>query len=509
MNLIVAVIDMGSNSFRLQVSEVKEGVYNVIEDYKETVRIGDGVYNIGKFSPEAIETIINVLKRMKIIMEKMKVSKWRIVGTAPFRDAENADEAISAVKAALDFDIDVISGTEEARLTYLAATGSFDLKGLSTLFVDVGGGSTELSFVTDGNLDATYSTPLGCSRITQQYFGKHRAKPDEVSKLEKYIKRALKSAIANPHLDKIVFTGGTVNNLAQVFTRRSSLSDSVVKYVDTAFFTHLVNELAGKSYEERGKMPGIEAARADISLAAALIVQNLLNKYKMDGFYTFSGGLRNGITIDLLNSMGIQMVFQHIDNQNLRYAKLKETGRKYNYEEVHALHVTALSERIFLQAHKALHLKESDWPLLEAAAILHDVGQHIGYAKHHKHSYYLINNTELVGYTDREREVIANIARYHRRGLPKVKQTNFGALSDDERDKVCKLSAILRVADGLDRSHSQLVQDIEVIIRKDGIYIEVVADSQIDVTMELAGLEKKKDLLEEVFNKKIICGTRL
>jgi exopolyphosphatase/guanosine-5'-triphosphate,3'-diphosphate pyrophosphatase len=393
---------------------------------------------------------------------------------------------------------------EEARLTYLAATGSFDLKGLNTRCVDVGGGSTELSFVLNGMLDATFSTPLGCSRITQKYFGKSRAKPEEARALERDIKKTLKSASAISHIDKIVFTGGTVNNLAQVFVRRASLSDSVVKYVDTTFFSHLVHELIGKSYEERGKIPGIEPARADISLAAALITQVLLKKYKMDGFYTFSGGLRNGITIDMLNQMGIQMVFQNIDSQNLRYAKLKETGRKYNYEEEHALQVTKLSRAIFTQLIKPLNLKDNDWLLLEGAAVLHDVGQHIGYVKHHKHSYYLINNTDLIGYTDAEREIVANIARYHRRGLPKAKDDNFGNLSADEQDKVCKLSAILRIADGLDRSHTQAVHDIAITVKKDGIYITVKADAEADITMELTGLEKKKDLLEAIVGKRVI-----
>ena len=498
-NFTVAVIDLGSNSFRMQVSEVIEGTYKVIEEYKEVVRIGDIVYGAGSFTPAAVQTVINTLKRMCIIMGKMKVSQTRTVGTAPFRDASNTVQVVEAVKKETGIELEVISGEEEARLIYLAATGFFDLSG-GVLFVDVGGGSTEFSFAHNGKLVSVVSSPLGCSRLTQAFINKQKVKPDELKRLNKEIEKTIKHLELPRKIDKLVFTGGTVNSLAQVYARRSALSDSNVKYVDATFFHHLVNELAGKNCEDIGKISGLEPERADISLAAALIVQNLLQKYEIKGFFTFAGGLRNGLTIDLLNRMGITLLFQ--DKDDIRYSKLIETGRKYNFEEGHALHVTKLCYKLFNGIFRQMKLKESDWQLLEAAAILHDTGQHIAYSKHHIHSYYLIKNTELVGYTDTEKDIIANIARYHRRGTPKSSHFLNGELSKSDKELVYKLASVLRIADGLDRSHVSVVKDLDVKVADKRVILTLTADH--DAGMEIEGVNKKKDMFEKVTEKELI-----
>ncbi len=495
----VAVIDLGSNSFRMQVSEVIEGAYKVVEEYKEVVRIGDIVYGTGGFTREAVQIILSTLRRMRIIMENMRVTRVRAVGTAPFRDASNTEEVLETIKNETGIEIEVITGDEEARLIYLAATGYFDLSDLEALFVDVGGGSTEFSFVENGELASSTSTPLGCSRLTQTFIHKQKAKPDEIKKLKKEIEKTLKHAGLPKDLDKLVFTGGTVNALAQIYVRRSALSDSSVKFVDTTFLNHLVNELAGKNYEARGKISGLEPERADISLAAALIVQSLLQKYDLNGFFAFSGGLRNGLTIDLLNRMGMTLLFQ--DKDDIRYSRLIETGRKYNFEEEHALHVTKLCHKLFLGVFRQMKLNESDWQLLEAASILHDIGQHIAYSEHHKHSYYLIKNTELVGYTDSEKDIIANIAKYHRRSTPKNDHASYHKLPGDDRERVYKLAAVLRIADGLDRSHVSAVEDFSVKITDKQVILALTAGR--DISMEIEGVGKKKDMFEKVTGKEL------
>jgi exopolyphosphatase/guanosine-5'-triphosphate,3'-diphosphate pyrophosphatase len=500
--MTVAVIDMGSNSFRLQISEVVSGTYIIKDDYKEVLRIGDIVYATGGFTEEAMKKVLATLKRMRIFMDNSKVSAYRLVGTAPFRDANNADELLKRVKDELGFDIDIITGEEEARLTYLAASGYFNVSDIKALFVDIGGGSTELSHSVDGELKESVSTPLGCSRITYNFIQKNKAKSEEVTKLKKHIDAELAKVMGDFDIDRLVFTGGTVNSLAQVYVRRSNMADSMVKYVDATFLNHLVNELAGKSYDDRAKIPGLEAERADISLAAAMIVQALLEHYKLSGFYSFSGGLRNGITIELLNRMGVELLFQQENQLDVRYLKLVETGRKYNYEEGHALQVTMLCKKLFDALKKELKLKDEDWLLLEAAAILHDIGQHISYADHHKHSSYMIRNTEMVDYSLEQQEIIANIARYHRSGQPKQKHKEFHELPSHDQKKVELLAGILRVADGLDRTHTSAVHDLGVVITKKEVQIKIFSNKNVD--MELTGASKKKDLLEAVMDKQII-----
>lgn len=498
----VAVIDMGSNSFRLQVSDVFDGTYKVLEDYKEVLRLGDDVYKNGKFSDAAIQSMMATLKNMKVIMDNMKVQHKRVVGTALFRDASNTPEVVHLIKREMDLDVDVISGDEEARLIYLAATGNFDLGDKSTLLTDIGGGSTELSYVVNGDLVDVISTPLGCSRITQTFVKKNKARNDEIEKMKQHIEEVLCSLFPPGGIDRIIFTGGTVNALAQVYVRRSNMADSAVKYVDTIFFNHLIKELAGKSYENRAKISGLETDRADISLAAALIVQFLLKHYGLSGFYAFSGGLRNGLTIDLLNTLGLKLLFQEEKIPDVRYSKLVETGRKYNYEEEHSLHVTMLAKKLFEGLYDVMKLSLSDWRLLEAAAVLHDIGQHISYAKHHKHSYYLIKNTELAGYSEREQEIIANIAKYHRRAVPKKEDKPYGSLPASDRAVIRGLAAILRVADGLDRSHVSAVNELETVVTNNEIIITVHSDK--DISMEMTGVAKKKDLIEDITGRSLL-----
>jgi exopolyphosphatase/guanosine-5'-triphosphate,3'-diphosphate pyrophosphatase len=503
----IAVIDMGSNSFRLQVSDVYEGTYKTIEDYKEMLRIGDGVYSEGVFSEDAVDRVAATLKRMKVIINNTGAEHVRVVGTAPFRDAKNTPYLKEKVKRETGFEIEVISGEEEARLIYLAATGYFNLSGISALFVDIGGGSTELSYTEEAKLSAIYSTPLGCSRITRRFFKKNKAKPAEINGLKEHIKKTLEN-IPDRKPDKIVFTGGTVNAIAEVYIKRNHMLDSAVKYVDSSFLAHFVNELSEKSYDTRAKIQGMEAGRVDISLAAALITLYLVKRYEASGFYSFSGGLRNGLTIDLLNKLGVRLVFQDDTLTDLRYSKLIEVGRKYYFEEDHALQVAKLSKKIFDGLAADFRLGEKEWRILEAAAILHDVGQHISFSKHHYHSYYLIKNSDLVGYSDREHEMAANVARYHRRSVPSAERhPEYAALTHEERLLVDKLSAILRIADALDRAHISAVDDIKIEVTPSEFALTIY--SKKDVGMELAGIAKKKDLLESLGKKLTIRNSFL
>jgi exopolyphosphatase/guanosine-5'-triphosphate,3'-diphosphate pyrophosphatase len=491
----------------MQISEVMDGTYKIIEDYKETVRIGDSVYATGNFTPDSVQIILNTLKRMRIRMDNMKVSHIRAVGTAPFRDAGNTAKVVETVKKETGIDIDVISGEEEARLVYLAATGQFDLSETDVLFVDIGGGSTEFSFSSDGALKSHVSTSLGCLKLTKEFVLKQKATREEIKKINEEIKKTLKNLKLPRKIDKIIFTGGTVNALSLIYARRNSLSNSSVKYVETDFIAHLTDELSAKNYEDRKKIPDLEPERADISLAAALIVKYVLQKYKLNIFFTFAGGLRNGLTIDLLNRMGKTLLFQ--DRDDIRHSKLIETGKKYKFDEEHALHVTDLCHKLFLSTFKHIKLKKSDWLLLEAASILHDIGQHIAYQKHHKHSGYLIKNTELVGYTENEKVMIAEIAKYHRRDAPKNLRAFCRDLSARDNERVYKLAAILRIADGLDRSHMSAVKDLNVTITEKQIELELtvkddISDASDYISTDREGVHRKKDMYEKVTNKELI-----
>lgn len=497
---VIAVIDIGSNSIRLQISKVLDGTYKIIDDYKETARIGDNVYRTGAFSEDAIDSIRQVLLRMRSMMDYNKVELFRAVATASFREAANAGQVVQIMKKDTGIDIEIISGMEEARLMYLAASAYFQLDEGNTLLIDMGGGSTEFSYAAYGDLKFSESTALGCSKLTYEYFKNDPARQDEIKEVKQRIKEVTEPFLPEYAVDKLVCSGGTLNNISFIYNKRKNLSDSAVKFVDSVFVKHFLSEISGKTVEERLKISGLEPARADIVLSAAILAHTMLKRYRLEGFYTLSGGLRAGLTIDLMNSIGVKLPFQGEGGVDIRYSRLIDTGKKYYFEESHALQVTKLSEKIFEGLRGFLRLSTNDWVLLEAASILHDVGQYISYSKHHKHSYYLIMNTELTGYSDSDRVIIANIARYHRRSLPKRSHVNFSSLSPAEGDKVMKLAAILRIADALDRAHSSLVKDVKIEVNDKEISFSLV--SEADTCMEKEGFDKKKDLLEAITGKK-------
>lgn len=499
-NKVIAVIDIGSNSIRLQVSRIIDKTYKVINEHKATVRIGDNVYKTGMFSEEAVETLLQVLSNMKNMMDTDNVEVCRAVATASFRDASNGEEAARIIKEKTGIDIEIISGIEEARLMYLAASYYFQMNEDNVLLVDMGGGSTEFSFIEKGNLVFSESTPLGCSKLTYEYLKGDPPSAEKIKALKQRLKTDFDNILPKERINKVICSGGTLGNISFIYNKRGNLSDSAVKFVDSVFLKHFINEISGKKINDRLKISGIEPTRADIILSAAILAGLLMNRYQLDGFYTLSGGLRAGLTIDLMNKTGIEMMFQG-GNADVRYTRLIETGKKYYFDERHALQTARLAKILFDNLKTVMSLEESDWSLLEAAAILHDTGQHIAYAKHHKHSYYLIMNTELPGFSDEEKTVIANIARYHRRSMPKKTHENLQNVSADARVKIEKLSAIMRAADALDRTHGSIVKDIKVTVHDKTAELEIIADG--DTSMEINGLNKKKDLLEKILDREV------
>ena len=493
----IAVIDIGSNSIRLQVARVIDRTYKVVNDHKATVRIGDNVYKTGKFSEEAIDTLLQVLTNIKTIMDSENVEMCRAVATASFREASNGQEVADYIKEKTGIDIEIISGKEEARLMYLAASYYFQMNDCNVLLVDMGGGSTEFSYAEKGCLITSESTPLGCSKLNYEYLQGDIPSQSQIKALRQYLTETLDTILPNAKVTKLICSGGTINNISAIYNKRQNFSDAAVKFVDSVFSKHFFNEISGKRLEERLKISGIEPTRADIILSASILVNLLIKRYSLDGFYTLSGGLRAGLTIDVMNKMGIELMFQG-GNTDVAYARLIETGKKYFFDEKHAEQVTRLSKILFDKLQKLLSLEDGDYRLLEAAAMLHDTGTHIAYSKHHKHSYYLVMNTELPGFSDDEIAVIANVARYHRRSMPKLSHENYAALSSKAREKVSKLASILRIADGLDRTHSQVIKDINIEIVDDKIHFSLEVDKNYNIEMEKAGFDKKKDLLEKI-----------
>lgn len=500
--LNIAVVDIGSNSLRLQISEVKDKSYRILEDYKEMLRLGDAIYTVGYFTPEVIDRIVETLIGVKKLAESRGCETIRAIATAAFREADNMGEALIRVEDATGIKIEVISGEEEARLTYLAATANFELMGRKAVVVDIGGGSTEYTLIEDGKMGKSVSLPLGCNRLMREFLKDDPPKPSQILAMREHIIKTQKEADLNRDIDMVICTGGSMNNVAVVKHYKDKLvRASNVKYVERIFLKKFIKDFAQKSYSQRIKTEGLEENRGDLILPAAIQTDMVLNETGSSGFYTLSGGLRSGLTIDTINKMGIELPFQN-NTENIRYSRLLEIGNKFEFDEAGAVQVMKLAHMLYNGLAGELGLMDRDWLLLEAAAILRDVGKHIAYSKHHKHSYYLIKHSELVGYSMKEVEMIANIARYHRKSPPKSSHEDYTLLDEADKARVEKLAGLLRIAIALDRSHKGLIRKLAVDVKDDAVVIKIT--SKGDVSMEMRDFELKKDLISKLLMKTVV-----
>jgi exopolyphosphatase/guanosine-5'-triphosphate,3'-diphosphate pyrophosphatase len=496
----IAVVDIGSNSIRTQISEIFGKSYKIIEDYKETLRIGDEVFLKGMFGEITVENILSVLRKIKSLIDGKNVDVTRVIATAAFREAKNGYIVADAIEKETGLKVEIISGEDEAYFNYLSAAANFQLTESDAVIVDIGGGSAEICVTLNGNLKQAVSTNLGCSKLTQMFIKHSPPLIEEVLKMKKYITSQLRRCEINKDIAMIICSGGTMYNVSEIYYKEKNKEDAAIKYVDRKFLKKMISTMELKEMEEIKNINGIELQRADIMLAAMMLIDILLEKTRLSGFYTLRAGLRMGLTIDTMNKIGVELPFQNGDD--VRYSRLIEIGNKFSFEEDHARHVNFLAKKLFELLKDKLNLDNRYIKILEGAAILHDIGNYISYSSHHKHSYYLIKNSELLGYKSEEVELIANIARYHRRSVPKPSHEPYNNLGVDQKAIIRKLAGILRVADGLDRSHNMLVLDISIMDSDDVLYVKPISD--MDIYIEIEGANNKKELLEEVLGKKVV-----
>lgn len=498
---VIAVIDIGSNSIRLQVVKSLEKSYKIIQDYREILRLGDCVFAKGYIDKENAYAFYKNIEVINNLIQNYNTEIVHAVGTQALREAKNADEIIETIKKRFGINIEIISAEKEAYYNYLAVLHNFEIKDTNTIIMDIGGGSAEFVISEKGEPVETINTLLGCSRLKYEFIKNDPPSQTEIYALKDFISKHTK-AIEKYNIDSIVCTGGTLNNLANMYyisQNRKMLP--AAKYVPRIYLKKLINTLCRIKIDDIKNLKGVEEKRSDILMPAALVLENIMSLIRVEGFYSFNGGLRTGLIIDAMNNAGISLPFQIFDN-NLKFARLIEIGNKFNFEERHSICVTNLSKLLFNKLKKELNLKDKDYHLLEASAILHDIGAYISFSKHNLHSYYLIINSDLSGFNTKQKQLIAIISYYHRGSLPKKSHKFYQKLSQKNKERVKKLAAILRIADALDRSHRSFVSDIELKIYNDRI--EIFAISQKETFLEIKASNVKKDLLEKITKKKVI-----
>lgn len=509
--LRVAAVDVGTNSIRLVVAESDPlSKFRIIEDCRETARLGGGLYDTGRLSDASIERSLLALERMRDIAASHRVRRMRAVGTSALREAVNADDFLNAAKKRAGIEIEIIDAEQEARLAFSSVSNAFDLDGRRVATVDLGGGSTEVVFSSNGLIDEIVKLPIGAVRLTDMYGdGTDEALYHELRRaVDKYVRDLIGEAPFEPEL--MIGTGGTFTTLAKIAIRKGTMSSGAARFpfalrgyeLPRAQVGVILNELRSVPLEQRVRTPGLSSRRAEIIVAGVCIIERLMDYLQIEKVRVHDGGIRDGLLAEMIDELGFRT--DHCpETARAALAAVRRFAERCRYEKPHSEHVKRLSLRIFDQL--AAHSRDSGatWTspqarhLLKAAAILHDIGMLIGWDRHHKHSYEMVLNANIAHHSRREIELIANIARYHRRSGPKPSHANFARLSEDDQRLVRHLAGILRIADGLDRLHLQDVHDVVVYPRRKSVRFEVHAEQQPNTHIHYA--RRKSNLFEEAF----------
>lgn len=520
MNNVLAAIDIGTNSFHLVIAKYdKSKPFTILTKDKEVIRLGSSLNDMKYLKADAIDRGIAALKRFKLICDTYN-APIRAVATSATREALNKDEFIERAYAETGIRIEVISGYEEARLIYLGVLQALEIFDKKILLIDIGGGSTEFLIGKKGDIKYANSLKLGAVRLTQRFFSgeddkedskNYKVKDSDAEEARLFVKGALTQTVRELNersYDMVIGTSGTISNVASIIM--SSKEGSVFDEQQINNFKFNRSDLEGavkkilksKSLSERQKIPGLDPKRADIIVAGSLILEQIFEEIGIKNITVSNFALREGLLLDTIANLDDSEL--PIRLNDVRYKSVLHLAESVNYESKHAEHVQFLSSKIYEYMNDKNESDSRAEEYLQAAALLHDIGYYISHSNHHKHSYYLIRNSQkLLGFNDREIEIIANVARYHRKSHPKIKHEGFAKLNAEDRDLVKKLSGILRLGDALDRSHSSAVKDIDFEKNDDEITLKLKLKNNFDPALEIWGACIRKGLFEESYGVKV------
>jgi exopolyphosphatase/guanosine-5'-triphosphate,3'-diphosphate pyrophosphatase len=502
----LAALDIGTNSFHLVVARLLDNGFEIVTREKETVRLGHGGGDMKELSADAIDRGISSLLRMQRIAASHG-AKVRAVATSAVREAQNADVFLTRARREAKVDIEVISGLEESRLIHLGVLQAVPVFDQRIILVDIGGGSTEVLVGERGETLAARSFKLGAVRLTDRFFPGGTISKESVRDCRSYARSILATferEVEDFGFDVAVASSGTAETIARMI--HAARDDTPLHTFNRFEFT--VNELQSvidallkkKTSDDRRGVPGLDPGRADIIVAGTLVLESVADIFGIKVFVYSEAALREGVLLDTIARLQ-GGALHHLRDVSRR--SIRVLAERCDDDLTHSAHVAALALQLFDSTEPQHGLPTEAREYLEAGALLANVGLVISHSKHHLHSYYVIRNSELTGLTDAEIEIIAQIARYHRKSAPKASHAEFGRLSPEDQRLVKTLAGILRVAIGLDRSHDGRVRSVMAQVRNDRLVVEAVAKRGKEISLELYTANERSDLLEEVLGKRV------
>jgi exopolyphosphatase/guanosine-5'-triphosphate,3'-diphosphate pyrophosphatase len=522
--LRIAAIDIGTNSLHMVIVEVTDNLtFKTLSSDKDLTNLGASALVRHRLTQRAIDHTIDVLARYQKIAQGLDCDVVLVYATSAVRESVNGGDFVLTAKSRLKLPVQVISANEEAHLIYLAVRNAVDLSTHAqgpgpSLIVDIGGGSVEFIVGTNQKPLLLESFKLGASRLTQQFIQSDPPSKKELDALEKHIRKTLKPTLQQIRDLKplrVIGTSGTMENIAAMCALQHGEEihrHRLLTHITAADFDLVYKRLVRLPLDDRRRIPGLDPGRADQIAAGATVVRHLFDKLDIPYIDVCDRAMREGMIIDYMQTHWPKVKLS-VQIRDPRRRSVFELGRRCNFDEKHALHVAKLSLQLFDGLASIHHLSAPGREaapsryreLLEYAAILHDIGWHIGHSGHHKHSAYLIKNGDLENFSQNELDLIANIARYHRKSPPKKSHPDYVALDSTNKRVVWILAGILRIADGLDRGHYGNVSHLKTIARRQSVSIRVF--TQTDPELELWAARHKFDMFEQSFARTVKFST--
>jgi len=507
---ILAFIDIGTNSIRMIIIGLKKNrSYTVIREEREVVRLGESVFRKGVLQQKSMKKAITVCRKFVEVAIAFSADEIIAYATCATREAKNQSEFIERLQDEASLNVRVVSGTEEARLVYLGISNGTHIENTPTMFIDIGGGSTEIALGDQYQYQNLETLGIGSLRLTAMFLkdgGKAPISLEIQQQIKGYVKnktlRAMERLQKQP-IELCIGSSGTIINLAEIvrkeYKKNNSKRDLSLKYKD---LKKIITKLTALDIDKRQKIPGINPERADIIIPGAIILETLMEEFNIKEISVSKFGLRHGMVIDYLQRHG---QLREPEGISVRTRSILRLAHTFSINEVHASTVQDLVQKLFDSSKTCmLHsYGDTERELLSYAAYLHDIGNFISFRNHHHHSYYVISNAELPGFDQMEVTIISLLARFHRKKLPHRKQSELRKLDKQSQRMVIALSILLRIAEKLDRSHSAIIKN--AMFEKptsESITISIYAER--DCELEIWGIDSIKDQFEKVFEKKLL-----
>jgi exopolyphosphatase/guanosine-5'-triphosphate,3'-diphosphate pyrophosphatase len=552
-----AAIDIGSNSCRLKIAKVAAHQLKTLHDDREVTRLGASVFECGLISPEAMATTLQALKRFQRAVQSRGVDQIRVVATSAMRDARNGMVFQAMVKAETGWEMEIISGLEEARLIHLGVLGSsagdqsqpeLEFEPVTgsgaagrVLLIDLGGGSCEITLSEHKRIKETVSMPLGAVRLTEEFLPSDPAPADGLARMKQLIARELRQAhgrIRPENISQVIGTSGTAAALSEAIG--SGSDDSIVKadklpgnskkksagkksdkvlqaltlsqapvavvtagVVPTQQVRRLADELIPMTLAERVAVQGIGPRRAEIIVAGALVFAELLESFGLEGFCYSPLGLRDGILAQMLAEQDARAK-AHREFEQQRWESVLATARRYGVDLRHAEPVRTHALQLYHSLHALHQLPPEYESWLSAAAMLCNTGKFINYQGHHRHTQYVISSSEIYGYTPLQRTLVSAIARYLGKSRPQPGDRALRNIPDVEHQRVQRAVVLLRLAVALNQDRASDVLKVAVKVYPKRVYLEL-HPGRTGAELELWSLRKEADYFLEVFGRELFC----